>query len=80
MAELTGWAVALPLLMICEGVVMLAAFWLGAWAREPFKLGRKKKAERPSEAEVARKKQQGNMLNYSVDDARRAARESGRFE
>lgn len=80
MAEWTGWAVALPLLMICEGLAMLAAFWLGAWVKEPFKLGRKKKAERLSDAEVARKKQQGNLLNYSVDDARRAAREGGRFE
>lgn len=71
---MSGWMVALPLLMVCEGAAMLAAFWLGAWAREPFMVRPRKKAgENPEEKERVR--QRDSLFNYSVDDARRAARE-----
>lgn len=71
---MSGWMVALPLLMICEGAAMLAAFWLGAWAREPFKIMPRSKAkESPEEKE--KRKQRQSLFGYSLDDARRAARE-----
>lgn len=77
---MSGWMVAMPLLMICNGAAILVAFWLGAWAREPFKIRPHRKARAASSEEAERKKQQDSIFNYSLDDARRAARESGRFE
>ena len=70
----------LTLLVICPA--MWAAFALGAWVRQPFALwpaGRKRDerktgAEADSE-ELRRRRQLEAMLGYSLDDARRAARD-----
>lgn len=71
---MSGWMVALPLLMVCEGAAMLAAFWLGAWAREPFKIRPRQKAKDGPE-EKEKRKQRDSLFGYSLEDARRAARE-----
>lgn len=57
---------------------MLAAFWLGAWAKETHQL-RARAAKKMSVEEQARKKQQDSLLNYSLDDARRAAKEEAKY-
>ncbi|MBQ3199762.1 MAG: hypothetical protein IJB67_05305 [Firmicutes bacterium] len=61
-------------------VTYLAAFWLGAWVREPFVFWPKgkPKSEPAVQDEDKRQRQLAAMLNYGVDDARRAARESRR--
>ena len=66
---------------VTDGLLLLAAFVLGAWVRQPFapaRLPGRKKEEPLADAEDKRQKQLAAMLNYGVDDARRAARESRR--
>lgn len=66
--------------LLAAAMTNLAAFWLGAWVREPFViwLKSKPKNEPAVQDEDKRQKQLAAMLNYGVDDARRAARESRR--
>ena len=61
---------------------LLAAFLLGAWVRQPFRLPARRPANNRETAEQdrvsrERERQQTALLNYSIADARRAAREGG---
>ncbi len=63
------------------GVMLLAAFWLGAWVRQPFRLpGLPKLGGRQTEDTAAKRyeRQKDAVLGYTVETARKAADEEGR--
>lgn len=68
------------LLAMLQTVGCMLGFFLGAWVRSPFKLGGWKRGESTKEErELATKRQNqtSSVMNYSIDDAKRAVRERG---